>query len=117
MTTRQKGIDKFLNLEFPPYITYGACTTISVYENLSKNSFFIRVRKPTPPVCRSCSRFASAKVQHFLKPPKKHKRKFKKIIKKGVERTTESDKKKDIPYLNIYTRERAKEFNQTPFLK
>ena len=61
-TTWLKGIDKFNNLEFPPYITYGACTTISVYENLSKNDFFFCARKPTPPVSRSRSRFASAKV-------------------------------------------------------
>ena len=62
---------------------HGACTTISVYENLSKNSFFFCVGKPTPPVCRSCSRFASAKVRLFYKPAKDWKRFFKKNTKKG----------------------------------
>jgi hypothetical protein len=72
-------------------MTYGACTTISVYENLSKNSFFICARKPTPPVSRSRSRFASAKVGLFHKPTKKHERNFKKITKMGVEGTIKGE--------------------------
>ena len=100
MTTRQKGIDKFVNLEFPPYITYGACTTISVYENLSKNSFFIRIRKPTPPVCRSCSRFASAKVELFHKLAKKRERFFKKMKKKECK--TDNNNRKEGEYTLLY---------------
>ena len=102
MTTRQKGIDKFVNLEFPPYITYGACTTISVYENLSKNSFFIRVRKPTPPVCRSCSRFASAKVELFHKLAKKRERIFKKKKKKECKKDNNNRNEESTPYYIIY---------------
>ena len=77
-------------------MTYGACTTISVYENLSKNSFFICARKPTPPYSRSRSRFASAKVGLFCKPAKKHERKFKKITKNGCRR---DNKGENTPYL------------------
>ena len=79
-------------------MTYGACTTISVYENLSKNSFLYCVGKPTPPVSRSRSRFASAKVELFRKPAKKHERKFKKITKNGCRR---DNKGKNTPYLFI----------------
>ena len=40
--TSAKGIDKFFSftLRTYPKDMHGACTTISVYENLSKNSFF-----------------------------------------------------------------------------
>ena len=113
MTTRQKGIDKFLNLEFPPYFTYGACTTISVYENLSKNSFFIRVRKPTPPVCRSCSRFASAKVELFRKLAKKRERFFKKKKKKECKKDNNNRNEESTPYYIIY-REREKDSPPAP---
>ena len=101
-TTWLKGIDKFNNLEFPPYMTYGACTTISVYENLSKNSFFICARKPTPPYSRSRSRFASAKVRLFRKPAKKHERKFKKIAKNGCKRDNKETEKGRYTLLILY---------------
>ena len=83
--TSAKGIDKFFSftLHTCPKDMHGACTTISVYENLSKNSFFFCVGKPTPPVCRSCSRFASAKVRLFYKPAKGWERFFKENAKKG----------------------------------
>jgi hypothetical protein len=80
-------------------MTYGACTTISVYENLSKNSFFICARKPTPPVSRSRSRFASAKVELFRKPAKKHERNFKKITKNGCKNDNKGRIDGDIPYI------------------
>ena len=80
-------------------MTDGACTTISVYENLSKNSFFYCVGKPTPPVSRSCSRFASAKVRLFRKPAKKHERNFKKIAKNGCKNDNKVRIEGDIPYI------------------
>ena len=76
-----------------------SCTTISVYENLSKNSFLYCVGKPTPPVCRSCSRFASAKVRLFLKPAKKQKRFFKKIVKNKSRKDIFEKKMQSIPYI------------------
>ena len=42
-----------------------------------------------------CSRFASAKVRLFCKPPKKHERFFKKITKNGGKR---DNKGKNTPY-------------------
>ena len=105
-TTWLKGIDKFNNLEFPPYILlYGACTTISVYENLSKNSFFICARKPTPSVSRSCSRFASAKVGLFCKLAKKRERFFKKTCTIHAIETFKTGKEDIIPYIILYARE------------
>ena len=58
--------------------------------------YFYCVGKPTPPVSRSCSRFASAKVELFHKLAKKHERKFKKIAKNGCRR---DNKGKNTPYL------------------
>ena len=63
---------------------HGACTTISVYENLSKNSFFFLRRKTSSMMTRRrCSRFASAKVRLFRKPAKDWERFFKKKERKG----------------------------------
>ena len=52
-------------------------------------------------IAGGCSRFASAKVRLFCKPPKKHERNFKKIAKMGVKRTTNKDRKEGIPYYII----------------
>ena len=106
-TTWLKGIDKFNNLEFPPYNKYGACTTISVYENLSKNSFFICARKPTPSVSRSCSRFASAKVGLFHKLAKKRERFFKKKKKKECKKDIYNENNGRTPII-IYIGDRRK---------
>ena len=48
--TSAKGIDKFFSftLHTYPMDMHGACTTISVYENLSKNSFFLSAGKHPP---------------------------------------------------------------------
>ena len=89
-------------MNFHHIYKYGACTTISVYENLSKNSFFIRVGKPTPPVCRSCSRFASAKVGLFHKLAKKRERFFKKKKKKECKKDNNNRNEESTPYYIIY---------------
>ena len=53
-------------------------------------------------IAGGCSRFASAKVRLFCKPPKKHERNFKKIVKMGVKRTTTEENEGSIPYYIIY---------------
>ncbi|MBQ5643796.1 MAG: hypothetical protein IIV13_08625, partial [Bacteroidaceae bacterium] len=51
-----------------------------------KERFLYCVGKPTPPVSRSCSRFASAKVSLFLKPAKDSSTFFQKNVKKTRKR-------------------------------
>ena len=82
---------------------HGACTTISVYENLSKNSFFVAQQKHPPawlvggvPVLRVQRYDFSANLQRngkdFLRKTRKKRGEGTIIIGRGV----------DIPYYIIY---------------
>jgi hypothetical protein len=82
---------------------HGACTTISVYENLSKNSFFVAQQKHPPawlvggvPVLRVQRYDFSANLQRNRKDF------LRKIRKKSVEWTINGRERAGIPYCIIY---------------
>ena len=82
---------------------HGACTTISVYENLSKNSFFVAQQKHPPawlvggvPVLRVQRYDFSANLQRNRKDF------LRKIRKKMEEGTIIIGRGVDIPYYIIY---------------
>ena len=82
---------------------HGACTTISVYENLSKNSFFVAQQKHPPawlvggvPVLRVQRYDFSANLQRNRKDF------LRKIRKKSVERTIITERRGNTPYYIIY---------------
>ena len=56
-------------------------------------------KKTNSIICRSRSRFASAKVSLFRKPTKKHERNFKKIAKNGCKNDNKGRIERDIPYI------------------
>ena len=87
---------------------HGACTTISVYENLSKNSFFVAQQKHPPawlvggvPVLRVQRYDFSANLQRNGKDF------LRKTRKKSVEWTIITERRGNTPYYIIY-RERKK---------
>ena len=67
--SKTKGIDKFISetLNNKVSLYYNFCLRKSF-----KELFLFSVGKPTPLVCRSRSRFASAKVGIFSKPAKEN---------------------------------------------
>ena len=82
---------------------HGACTTISVYENLSKNSFFVAQQKHPPawlvggvPVLRVQRYDFSANLQRNRKDF------LRKTRKKSVERTIITERRENTPYYIIY---------------